>query len=74
MSGGGLSMKIKGTVSRPLIELNSKLSPRQNRLKKNKRLNCRRYKLVYDKLVVEFLWVAAIVLSVEVGMTGRGIH
>ena len=63
-------MNIAGIVSIPLIELNS--NPGQSW--EENRPNCGGFKLVYDKLSVEFLWVAAIVLSVGIGVTGRDIN
>lgn len=63
-------MKIAGIVSVPLVELNS--NPGQNW--EENRPNCGGYKLVYDELSVEFLWVAAIVLSLGIGMMGRDIN
>lgn len=65
-------MKMEGIVLIRLIELNSNLSSSQNW--EENRPNCGGYQLVYDKLSVEFLWVAAIVLSVEIGITGRDIN
>lgn len=62
-------MKIDDIVSKPLTEFNCKLSPRQNG--EENRPNCGECKLIDDKLPVEFLWVTAIVLSVEAGRTGK---
>lgn len=62
-------MKIDDTVSKPLTEFNYKLSPRQNG--EENKPNCGECKLIDDKLSVEFLWVTAIVLSMEAEMTRK---
>lgn len=69
MGGRELNMKIDDTVSKPLTDFYCKLPPRQN--EEENRPNCGEYKLIDDKLSVEFLWVTAIVLSVEAGLTGK---
>lgn len=69
MGGKGLNMRIDHIVSEPQTEFSSKLPPRQNG--EENRPNCGEYKLINDKLSEEFLWVAAIVLSVEMGVTGK---
>lgn len=67
MGGRGFNMKRDAIVSEPLSEFHN-LSPRQNG--EENKPHSGRCKLIHDKLSAECLWVAAVVLSVEVGMTG----